>query len=46
MLHDFLDLDLSDFDIRDVPDTHGLRDQKILSMDHQTPWWFQKLNDG
>jgi hypothetical protein len=46
MLHDLLDLDLSDFDIRDVPDTQGLRDQKLLSMDPQTAWWFQKLKDG
>jgi hypothetical protein len=46
MLYDLLDLDLSDFDIRDVPDTQGLRDQKLLSMDPQTAWWFQKLKDG
>jgi phage/plasmid-associated DNA primase len=46
MLHDLLDLDLRDFDIRDVPDTEGLREQKILSMDPITAWWFQKLKDG
>jgi hypothetical protein len=46
MLHDLLDMDISDFEIRDVPDTEGLREQKILSMDPETAWWFQKLNDG
>jgi hypothetical protein len=46
MLYDLLNIDISDFDIRDVPDSKGLREQKILSMDPITAWWFQKLQDG
>jgi hypothetical protein len=46
MLYDLLNMDLNGFDIRDVPDSEGLREQKILSMDPVTAWWFQKLKEG
>jgi hypothetical protein len=46
MLYDLQNMDLSDFDIRDVPDSEGLREQKIYSMDPIEKWWFQKLTDG
>jgi hypothetical protein len=39
-------LDLSNFNVRSVPKTIALRDQKILSMDSVQEWWFRKLEDG
>jgi hypothetical protein len=46
MLYDLQKMELSDFNIREVPDSEGLREQKILSMDPITAWWFQKLKEG
>jgi hypothetical protein len=46
MLHELLNMDLSDFEIRDVPMTQGLLDQKVQSMDPLTKFWFEKLQDG
>lgn len=46
MLFDLLNMDISEFEIRDVPDSEGLREQKIYSMDPIEDWWFQKLTDG
>jgi len=46
MLHDLLQMDLVDFEIRNVPDTEGLREQKIFSMDPIQAWWFHILCDS
>lgn len=46
LLHDLITMDLSDFEVRDVPQTTALRDQKILSMEPWQGWWYQKLFDG
>ncbi len=46
MLHDLLHRDLSRFDPRKVPSTDALLDQKKLSWDEITTWWFERLCDG
>lgn len=46
LLHHLQSMDLSGFDVRDVPKTLGLVAQKELSLDPETEWWFAKLQDG
>lgn len=46
MLFELQNYDLSGFEVRNVPDTKALREQKMLSMDPETKWWFQKLWSG
>jgi hypothetical protein len=45
-LHMLLTMDLSDFDVRAVPKTEALRDQKLMSMDPEHEWFYQKLQNG
>ena len=46
MLYDLLDYDLSGFEVRKVPQTSSLLEQKIQSLDPFTGWWFNKLQEG
>jgi hypothetical protein len=46
MLHDLLDEDLSNFNVRHFPVTAALQDQKRQSMSPFAQWWFEKLDDG
>ena len=46
MLYDLQQRDLSAFNVRDVPQTQGLLEQKLQSMDPITAWWYMKLQDG
>jgi hypothetical protein len=46
LLYHLQDIDLTDFQVRDVPDTDALREQKMLSMNVDEEWWFRKLQDG
>lgn len=46
MLHDLLDYDLSNFNVRKVPQTEALADQKRLSMDSLHRWWSTVLHRG
>ena len=39
-------IDISDFQVRNVPQTDALQEQKLLSMAHDEEWWFRKLQDG
>lgn len=39
-------IDLTDFQVRDVPQTDALQEQKLLSMDVNEEWWFRKLQHG
>lgn len=41
-----LSVDLSGFDVRDVPQTDALRDQKIATLRGVSRWWFEVLNKG
>lgn len=45
-LHTLMTLDIKDFNVRQVPQTDALREQKILSMSVEDEWWFSRLNDG
>jgi hypothetical protein len=46
MLHDLLNRDLSDFNVREVPQTEALADQKRLSLDSLHRWWLTVLQRG
>lgn len=39
-------VDISDFQVRDVPDTEALQEQKLLSLNIDEEWWYRKLLDG
>lgn len=41
-----LDVDLSGFDVRDVPQTSALRDQKLNTLRGLERWWFEFLHKG
>lgn len=41
-----LDVDLSDFEVRDVPQTEALRDQKLNTLRGVERWWFEFLYKG
>ena len=38
--------DISEYEVRDVPTTEALREQKLLSLDPDSEWWYQKLLQG
>lgn len=46
LLHFLLTFDLSDFEVRQVPQTSALQEQKIMSMSPETQWMFEKLWEG
>lgn len=46
MLHDLLAHDLTGFDVRDVPYTEGLDEQKKLSLGTSEAWWLDVLHRG
>lgn len=46
LLHFLINFDLSDFDVRAVPQTTGLQEQKIRSLAPQAQWWLDKLMTG
>lgn len=46
LLHLLLTRDIKEFDVRRVPKTEALREQKLLSMGPEEEWWYSKLQDG
>ena len=38
--------DISSFNVRKVPQTRGLLDQKLMSQDSVASWWFDRLHQG
>jgi len=46
LLADLLSFDLNSINLRDVPKTGALLEQKLRSMDPQTSWWFERLSEG
>lgn len=46
MLHDLLRFDLTTFNVRRVPVTDGLQQQKKLSLDTNKAWWLDVLHRG
>lgn len=46
LLYFLLTFDISNFEVRDVPKTEALQDQKLLSYSPEESWWFEKLEEG
>jgi len=46
LLNFLLTYDISKYDVRKLPQTAGLRDQKVRSFDAFQEWWYGKLKDG
>lgn len=46
LLHYLLRRDLTDFEVRHVPTTEGLTEQKALSQRSEESWWYHKLLEG
>ncbi len=46
LLHYLLTYDLSYYEVRMVPQTRALQDQKIMSMSPETQWFYEKLWEG
>lgn len=46
LLHHLMTLDLKGFDVRTVPQTAALQDQKMLSLGPEEGWWYERLQDG
>lgn len=46
LLHFLLTLDISDFNVREVPQTGALQAQKIYSMSTEESWWMERLTEG
>ena len=45
-MYELLQLDISDFNVRQRPMTRALMDQKLQSLDDVGRWWHQCLRDG
>mgnify|MGYP001766034591 FL=1 len=46
LLHDLLDFDLSTVNLRTIPKTDALLEQKIRSFSSVEAWWFERLKEG
>lgn len=46
LLHHLSTMDLSDYQVRHVPKTKALQEQKQMSMSSEEEWWLAKLMDG
>ncbi len=46
LLADLLSFDLSQVELRDIPKTQALLEQKIRSLGHVEYWWFERLMMG
>jgi hypothetical protein len=46
LLDYLMNYDLSDFNVRAVPDTEALADQKVEGLKNVEKWWYSQLEDG
>ena len=46
LLHMLLSHDITNFEVRDFPQTIALQDQKLLSYSNEESWWYEKLEEG
>jgi len=46
MLYDLLNYDLSNFEVRDIPETEALQEQRAHSLDSLGQWWLNVLTRG
>ena len=46
LLYALMSRDVSGFNVRQIPQTEALKDQKIRSLSEEEEWWYAKLRDG
>jgi hypothetical protein len=46
LLYELQNKDISKFNVRDIPSTKALQDQKLLTLSSEEEWWFDKLSHG
>jgi len=46
LVHHLLQVDLTGFQVRNIPDTEARREQKMLSLTVEQDWWLRKLEEG
>lgn len=46
LLYHLQTVDLTGFEVRNVPQTDALREQKLLSLTDHEEWWYRKLCEG
>lgn len=46
LLHYLLTYDLTEYEVRQAPQTRALQDQKVLSMSPEAQWFYEKLWEG
>tara|TARA_R110000772_G_scaffold30806_3_gene76472 strand:+ start:1762 stop:4167 length:2406 start_codon:yes stop_codon:yes gene_type:complete len=46
LLYFLQSVDLTGFEVRSVPQTEALQEQKLLSMSNDEEWWYRKLQEG
>ncbi len=46
LLHYLMTLDISEYEVRSVPQTQALQEQKILTLNAEEQWWLERLMDG
>lgn len=46
LLHYLMSYDISKFEVRKVPNTDALQEQKLLSLSVEEEWWYQRLQEG
>jgi hypothetical protein len=46
LLHFLMAYDISNFDVRAIPQTKALQDQKVQSYESTHDWWYNKLREG
>ena len=46
LLHYLMEFDLTSVDLRQIPDTKALQEQKVQSMEPMAAWWFECLIAG
>ena len=46
LLHDLLHFDISEIDLRTIPTTTALLEQKIHTFDPVESWWYERLQSG
>jgi hypothetical protein len=46
LLHMLLTMDIKNFNVRNVPKTQALQQQKLFTLNTQDQWWYEKLCSG
>jgi hypothetical protein len=46
LLYHLQNVDLTDYEVRKIPETEALQEQKLFSLGVEEEWWFNKLQEG